>query len=76
MTDSIKYLYILNYWEPKREGILNVIAESDTECNDILTKEEQFPKEWNSLIWPAIQNAQKLTLTTNYKSDLIEAFIV
>ena len=50
MTDSIKYLYILNYWEPKREGILNVIAESDNECNDILTKEEQFPKEWNSLI--------------------------
>ena len=75
MTDSIKYLYILNYWEPKREGILNVIAENDEECLTILSSEESFPKEWESLIWPAIQNAQKLTLTTNYKSDLIEAFI-
>lgn len=75
MTDPIKYLYIINYWEPKREGLLNVIAESDKECFTLLSEEPAFPKEWESLIWPAIQNAQKLTLTTNYKSDLIEAFI-
>ena len=66
MADPIKYLYILNYWEPKREGILNVIAESDNECNDILTKEEQFPKEWNSLIW-SIYRTHKTDSTTNYK---------
>ena len=75
----IKYLYIVDYWVPfphsEYGGVVNVIAENDEECLTILSSEESFPKEWESLIWPAIQNAQKLTLTTNYKSDLIEAFI-
>ena len=31
MADPIKYLYILNYWEPKREGILKPIIKTKTE---------------------------------------------
>ena len=77
MADPIKYLYILNYWEPKREGILNVIAENEDECFDFLSNEDEpFHNHiFLNLIKPAIHKAQKLTLTDNYQSGIIDAFI-
>ena len=77
----IKYLYIVDYWVPFPQseygGTISVIAQSDDECFTLLSDaDEPFHNEsFINRIMPNIKSATKLTLTDNYKSVIVDAFI-
>ena len=77
----LKYLYIVDYWVPFPQseygGVINVIAENENEVFTLLSDPDEpfYNERFISLIKPNIQRAQKLTLTDNYQSGIIDAFI-
>ena len=77
----LKYLYIVDYWVPfpssEYGGVINVIAENEDEVFTLLSNPDEpfYNERFISLIKPNIQRAQKLTLTDNYQSGIIDAFI-
>ena len=75
----VQYLYIIDYWVPFPQseygGVISLIAETDSEAYELLTSEDQFPDSFNNRIMPNIQKAQKLELSNEYKSSIIDAFI-
>jgi len=75
----IQYLYIIDYWVPFPQseygGLINVIAEDDAECYNILYSEEQFDENHKHSILPAIKESQKLELNGEYESGIIDAFL-
>jgi hypothetical protein len=74
----MKSLYIVDYWVPfpssEYGGVINLIAEDDTEAFKILSKEEQFDDQYQHLIMQSVIKAQKFKLVDDYESDIIEAF--
>jgi len=74
----MKYLYIVDYWVPfpssEYGGLINLIAESDTEAFEILAAEQQFDDRYTDRIMERIVNAQKFALVDDYESGLLEAF--
>ena len=79
--NMLKYLYIVDYWVPFPQseygGVISVIAENEDECYKHLSNpEEPFHNEtFTNRIRSNIKEAQKLTLTDNYQSGIIDAFI-
>ena len=77
----MKYLYIIDYWIPfpssEYGGVVNVIAEDDSEVFELLASEEQFNEEYVDLIMPCVIKATKLNLSDDmkYESGIIDAFI-
>ena len=75
----MKYLYIIDYWIPFPQseygGVVNVIAEDDSEAFELLANEEQFNEEYVYLIKPCVIKATKLKLSDEYESGIIDAFI-
>ena len=74
----MKYLYIVDYWVPfpssEYGGIVNLIAESDTEAFTILSQEDLFDDRYTDRIMERIVNSQKFALQDDYESGLLEAF--
>ena len=74
----MKYLYIVDYWVPfpssEYGGLINLIAESDTEAFTILSQEQQFDDRYVDRIMPNVMNAQKFRLQDEYESGIIESF--
>ena len=74
----MKYLYIVDYWVPfpssEYGGLINLIAESDTEAFTILSSEESFDDRYTDRIMERVVNAQKFALQDDYESGLLEAF--
>jgi succinate dehydrogenase flavin-adding protein (antitoxin of CptAB toxin-antitoxin module) len=74
----MKYLYIVDYWVPfpssEYGGLINLIAESDTEAFEILSKEQSFDDRYTDRIMERVVNAQKLALQDDYESGILEAF--
>jgi hypothetical protein len=74
-----KFLYILDYYVPQFQseygGLLNVIAESDDECFDVVVEwdkeswTEYYPKLRENII-----KAPKFALVENEESRVVEAF--
>ena len=75
----MKNLYIVDYWVPFPQseygGIINVIAETESEVFELLAGEEQFNSTYISRIMPNVVKAQKFPLVDEYKSGIIEAFV-
>ena len=75
----MKNLYIVDYWVPFPQseygGIINVIAETDSEVFDLLSAEDSFNEKYIDRIMPNIVKAQKLPLSEEYESGIIEAFV-
>ena len=75
----VKYLYIIDYWVPFPQseygGIINVIAETDSEVFDLLSEEDSFNEGYIDRIMPNVLKAQKLPLSEEYESGIIEAFV-
>ena len=71
-----KYLYIIDYWVPSRDGIINLIAENDTVAFTLLSDEESFDKEYQSNIMEKVISAQKFELTEDYQSTILEVFVL
>jgi hypothetical protein len=74
----MKYLYIVDYWVPfpssEYGGLINLIAESDTEAFEILSAEDSFDDRYTDRIMEIVVNAQKLVLQDDYESAILEAF--
>jgi hypothetical protein len=75
----MKYLYLVDYFVPQFQseygGLLNVIAESDDECFDVVV-------EWDNETWTEyygklrenILKAQRFALAEDETSRVVEAF--
>ena len=74
----MKYLYIVEYWVPFPQseygGVINVIAENDSEAFELLDAEEGFYQGYTDMIMPNVMKAQKLQLAEDYDSNIIDAF--
>lgn len=74
----MKYLYIVDYWVPfpssEYGGLINLIAENDTEAFEILAEENQFDQRYTDKIMERVVNAQKFSLVDDYESGILEAF--
>lgn len=74
----MKYLYIVDYWVPfpssEYGGIVNLIAESDTEAFEILSAENQFDDRYTDRIMERVVNAQRFELAEDFESGILEAF--
>ena len=74
----MKALYIVDYWVPfpssEYGGLINLIAESDTEAFTILSQDEEFDKRYVNRIMSNVVNAQKFTLADEYVSGIVEHF--
>ena len=74
----MKYLYIVEYWVPfpssEYGGLINLIAENDTEAFTILSEEQTFDNQYTDRIMERVINAQKFALKDDYESGILEAF--
>ena len=74
----MKALYIVDYWVPFPSsdygGLINLIAESDTEAFTILSQEKQYDERYVDRIMPNVVNAQKFALADEYVSGIIDSF--
>jgi len=74
----MKSLYIVDYWVPfpssEYGGVINLIAENDTEAFQLLADEESFDEKYQNLIMPNVVKAQKFKLVDDYESGIIDAF--
>ena len=75
----MKQLYIVDYWVPFPQseygGVVNVIADDDSEAFELLAKEEQLNTDYTHLIMPNVMKATRLNLSGEYQSGIIDAFI-
>ncbi len=73
-----KSLYIVDYWVPFPQseygGIVNIIAEDDSEAFELLASEDGFNEDYVDRIMPNVIKATKLPLQDEYESGIIEAF--
>ena len=74
----MKYLYLIDYWVPYPSsefgGLINLIAENDTEAFSILSQEESYDERYVNLIMPNVVSAQKFKLSDEYESGIIDSF--
>ena len=74
----MKSLYIVDYWVPfpssEYGGVVNLIAENDTEAFAILSQEKQFDESYVDRIMPNVVSAQKFVLQDEYESGIIDSF--
>ena len=74
----MKSLYIVDYWVPfpssEYGGLINLIAENDTEAFEILANENSFDDRYTGNIMERVVNAQKFALKDDYESGILEAF--
>jgi len=75
----MKALYIVDYWVPfpssEYGGLINLIAESDTEAFTILSQAQEFDDRYVDRIMQSVVNAQKFALADEYVSGIIDIFI-
>jgi hypothetical protein len=74
----MKSLYIVDYWVPfpssEYGGVINLIAENDTDAFTILADEPTYDDEYNHLIMQNVVSAQKFILQDDYESGIIDSF--
>jgi succinate dehydrogenase flavin-adding protein (antitoxin of CptAB toxin-antitoxin module) len=74
----MKSLYIVDYWVPfpssEYGGLINLIAENDTEAFELLANEKEFDDRYTDRIMERVVNAQKFALKDDYESGILEAF--
>ena len=75
----MKSLYIVDYWVPfpssEYGGVVNVIAEDDQECFDILQKErEEYHSSYDNLIMQSIKDATIIKVFDCEESRIVNSF--
>ncbi len=71
--EIVQSLYIIDYWVPDIEGIIILIAQSDAEAFEVLSREDAL--EINDQTMPNIIQAQKLILKDEYEPSILQALI-
>lgn len=79
LDTTMKYLYIIDYWVPfpssEYGGVINVIAENDNECHDLLLEwDNDCNSEYNNLIMQNVTKAPKFALANEEESRIIDSF--
>jgi hypothetical protein len=75
-----KFLYIIDYYAPSSHsdgGLLNVIAENDDECFDLIVDwdNEEWTEQYGKLRENVIK-AQRFSLENEEQSRVVETFTV
>ena len=74
----MKYLYIVDYWVPfpssEYGGLINVIAENDIECHDILRDSDDYDGRYESKIMERVVAAPRFALANEEESRIVESF--
>jgi hypothetical protein len=74
----MKALYIVDYWVPfpssEYGGLINLIAENDTEAFAILSQANFYDESYVDRIMPNVVSAQKFKLQDEYESGIIDSF--
>lgn len=74
----MKYLYLIDFWVPYPSsefgGLINLIAENDTEAFSILSQEKSYDERYVDKIMPNVVSAQKFKLSDEYESGIIDSF--
>ena len=74
----MKYLYIVDYWVPfpssEYGGVINVIAENDIECHDILRDSDDYDDRYESKIMERVVAAPRFALANEEESRIVESF--
>jgi hypothetical protein len=76
----MKYLYIVDYWVPfpssEYGGLINLIAETDTQAFEILVANEngQFDDRYTDRIMERVVNARKFALVDDHEMGIVESF--
>lgn len=74
----MKFLYLIDYWVPfpssEYGGLINVIAENDQECHDLLADYDEFDARYVSKIMEKVIVAPKFALVDNENSCIVDSF--
>ena len=74
----MKYLYLVDYWVPfpssEYGGIINVIAENDIECHDILRDSDDYDARYHPKIMERVVAAPRFALVDEEESRIVESF--
>jgi hypothetical protein len=74
----MKYLYLVDYWVPfpssEYGGVINVIAENDIECHDILRDSDDYDDRYESKIMERVVAAPRFALVDEEESRIVESF--
>ena len=74
----MKYLYLVDYWVPfpssEYGGIINVIAENDVECHDILRDSNDYKIRYHQKIMGREVAAPRFALVGEEESRIVESF--
>jgi hypothetical protein len=75
----MKYLYIVDFWVPfpssEYGGLINVIAENDIECHDILRDSKiSYNSSYDNKIMERVFAAPRFALAEEEESRVVESF--
>lgn len=75
----MKYLYIVDYWVPfpssEYGGLINVIAENDNECHDLLRDSNiSYDDTYNNKIMERVVAAPRFSIVDEEESRIVESF--
>ena len=75
----MKYLYLVDYWVPfpssEYGGLLNVVAENDNQCHDILLSwRDECDTKYDNLIMEKVTTAPVFALANDEDSGIVETF--
>ena len=75
----MKYLYLVDYWVPfpssEYGGLLNVVAEDDNQCHDILLDwRDECDTKYDNLIMEKVNVAPVYALADDIESGIVETF--
>jgi len=75
----MKLIYLVDYWVPfpssEYGGIINVIAENDNQCHDLLTEFEGFDKTYDDRIMANVVKAPRFALADKEESRILDVFL-
>jgi hypothetical protein len=75
----MKLIYLVDYWVPfpssEYGGIINVIAENDNQCHDLLTEFEGFDKTYDDRIMANVAKAPRFALADEEESRILDVFL-
>jgi hypothetical protein len=76
----MKQIYLVDYWVPfpssEYGGIINVIAENDNECHDLLVNYGGFDDIYNDRIMTNVAKAPRFELVNQEEeSRIVDAFL-
>lgn len=76
----MKHLYIVDYWVefPSSEygGVINVIAEDDNECHDLLLEwRDDCEDGYDDRIMTNVVKAPRFALVEEQQSQIVDAFV-